>query len=328
MNNTDVLAFARDLENNIFSLHEILLNKTYYHGSYEHFFVNDPKRRYISKAIVRDRVAHQAVVQIIEPIFEPQFIFDSYSSRKDKGTHAAVLRLEKFFRQATANYHFVVYALKCDIRKFFDSVRQDILLDIIRRKISDENIIWLIKEILQSYCANEKPGCGLPLGNATSQLFANIYLNGLDHFVKEKLGMRWYVRFCDDFIILHRSPAVLEDTLFQIRRYLLEERGLELHPKKVSIRKLSYGIDFVGQAFRPHYRTLRLKTKKRIFCVMRRHIESYQNGEISDESFRQSAQSYFGLLKYGDNYCLGRRLRETIWRQIADKLKSARVNGI
>lgn len=323
-----MLFFARDLEDNIFLLHETLLNKTYRHGYYEHFFVNDPKRRYISKAMVRDRVVHQAVVQVIERVFESIFIFDSYSSRKNKGTHAAVLRLEKFFRQATANYHFAVYALKCDIRRFFDSVQHDTLFDVIKQKISDGNFIWLIQEILQSYCANGKHGRGLPLGNATSQLFANIYLNGLDHFVKEKLGMRWYIRFCDDFIILHRNPILLKDILLQIQRYLFQKRGLELHPKKVSIRKLSYGVDFVGQVLRPYYRTLRLKTKKRIFCATRRHIESYQIGEISDESFRQSMQSYAGLLKHGDNYALRRRLRETIWRQITDKSKTARIKRI
>lgn len=328
MNNFDVLSFARGLEDNIFSLHESLLKRIYRHGRYEHFFVHDPKRRYISKATVRDRIAHQAIVQIIEPLFEPSFIFDSYSSRKDKGTHTAVHRLERFFRQATANYRFAVYALKCDIRRFFDSVRHDILLNIIKRKITNEDIIWLIQEILQSYCANSTPGHGLPLGNATSQLFANVYLDGLEHFVKEKFGMRWYMRFCDDFIILHKDPTILDGLLHQIQKYLVEERGLELHPNKVSIRKLSYGIDFVGQVLRPYYRTLRLKTKKRIFCAMLGHIEVYQKGEISDESFRRSIQSYAGLLTHGDNYALRRRLREVIWRQITDKSKPAKLTEL
>lgn len=319
MNNTDVLSFARGLEDNIFSLHESLLKRTYRHGHYEHFFVNDPKRRYISKATVRDRIAHQAIVQVIEPLFEPSFIFDSYSSRKNKGTHAAVIRLEKFFRQATANYRFTVYALKCDVRKFFDSVRHDIVLNVIKRKISDENIIWLVQKILQSYCANDKLGRGLPLGNATSQLFANIYLNGLDYFVKENLRMRWYIRFCDDFIILHRSPTILGDLLHHIQRYLLQERDLELHPKKILIRKLSYGVDFVGQVLRPYYRILRLKTKKRIFNSVSRQVELYRNSFITADVLRQSLQSYIGFLKQGDNYIAQIRLREIIRRQINEK---------
>lgn len=189
------------------------------------------------------------------------------------------------------------------------------MLEIIRRKIADENVIWLIKEILQSYCGKDKSGYGLPLGNATSQLFANIYLNGLDHFVKERLGMRWYIRFCDDFIILHRSPAVLKDALLEIRPYLLEERGLELHPKKISIGKLSYGVDFVGQVLRPHYRVLRTKTKRRMFCRIDAFTSALQNKKITLETFRQSLQSYKGLLSNGANYSANKKVQETILRK-------------
>jgi retron-type reverse transcriptase len=315
MKKTDVLAFARRAEDSIFSLHEQLRGGAYTHDPYEHFFVHDPKKRYISKTSVKDRIVHQAVVQVIEPFFEKQFIFDSFASRKGKGTHAAVLRLAKFLRQASANYRYPTFALKCDIRKFFDSVRHDILVGIIQRNMPDDQLVKLIVTIIESYRIGGDRR-GLPLGNVTSQLFANMYLNEFDHFVKERLQSRWYIRFCDDFIILHKDLAVLLSFLPLIREFLGRMRALELHPQKLCIRKFSHGVDFVGQVLRPHYRILRTKTKRRMFRNMRLHAEEYRHGLLSDEEWRQSLQSYLGILSDGEQHMARECFKEEAWHRL------------
>ena len=314
MERLDLRSFSVSLEDRLFELQDQLRTSTYIHESYEHFYVCDPKRRYISKASVRDRVVHQAVVQVVEPIFEKQFIFDSYASRIGKGTHASVARLERFLRKASGNYRRVVYVLKCDIRKFFDSVRHDILLQMIAHNVCDERLMWLIDTIVKSYAVDIGRTRGLPLGNVTSQLFTNIYLNSLDYFVKEQLRMRWYVRFCDDFVIVHRDKKLLEQIIPQLENFLVTRCALTLHPNKVSIRKLSHGVDFVGQVLRPYYRVLRTKTRRRIFRDMIDLSEAYRKSEITQERFRASIRSYFGILNHGSNYQTQRRLREKIYQ--------------
>ncbi len=196
----DVQEFGLYLEDNIFQLHEELKSHRYTHGTYTPFFVTDPKLRHIHKASIRDRLLHHAVFRILYPIFDRNFIYDSYSCRVGKGTHRAVNRLERFIAKLSHNNNRLVYALKCDIRKFFDSINQDILTKLIDKKIEDKDTRWLIGQILGSF--SKTPGRGLPLGNVTSQLFANIYLNELDQFVKHNLKVKYYLRYCDDFIIL------------------------------------------------------------------------------------------------------------------------------
>lgn len=316
MTKKGVPAYWAHLEENIFTLHQSLRDGTYQHDPYKPFFVYDPKRRWISEPTVKDRVVHQAIVQVIEPIFEQKFIFDSFSSRKDKGTHAGVERLEKFLHQATSNYRFRAFALKCDIKKFFDSVSHEKLLSIIGQVIDDQKLLALIQKIIGSYAVDSPKTRGLPLGNTTSQLFANLYLNAFDHFVKERLEIRWYVRFCDDFIIVHPSCAVLESILPLIQGFLRQERALELHSEKVFIRKFSQGIDFVGQVLRPHVRTLRTKTKQRLFRRVRERIGEYRQGLITDDEFRSSLQSCLGVLGHGANYKAEKQLREEVWGRL------------
>lgn len=220
----------------MFSLRDDLAGGTYCHDHYEHFYVHDPKRRYISEATVRDRVIHQAIVQIIEPLIEKSFIFDSYSSRTGKGTHAAVDRLEQFLRKATKNYRHSTYVLKCDIRKFFDSIRHDILMSLLRKKIPDARFCHLVQMVVDSYASDSNGTIGLPLGNSTSQSFANLYLTSFDHFVKEQLHVPLYLRFCDDFLIVARTRSILEEILPQVRDFLFKERALELHSHILSTR--------------------------------------------------------------------------------------------
>lgn len=196
----DVRKFYYSLEDNLFELRRDLLEHRYQPDKYGFFYVRDPKLRPIHKASVRDRVLFQAVFRLLYHIFDRHFIFDSYSCRFGKGTHAGVWRLEQFVRRASANYSRPVFALKCDVQKFFYSIDHDILFDLLRRKVGDPNTLWLIDKIIDSF--EIEPGKGLPLGNVTSQLFANIYLNELDQWVKHVLRRKYYLRYCDDFVIL------------------------------------------------------------------------------------------------------------------------------
>jgi len=200
---SEVAVFELNLEENIFTLHEALVSGKWMPDEYTAFYVQDPKLRRIHKATVRDRVLHQAVYQKLYPLFDPSFIHDSYSSRDGKGTHRGVKRFEEFARRATGNYSRNAHALKCDIRKFFDSIDHEILLKLIRRKCKDECLMKLISQIISSF--EIQPEKGLPLGNVTSQIFANIYMNELDQFAKHILKAKYYIRYCDDFVIIDES---------------------------------------------------------------------------------------------------------------------------
>jgi len=285
-NKSDVQSFEFNLEDNLFELYQELKNGTYCHSDYTAFNICDPKLRRIHKAHVRDRVLHHAVFRILYPIFDKSFIFDSYSCRIEKGSHRAINRLEKFCRKSSKNNSQNIFALKCDIKKFFDSVNQEILLGLIKSKINDKNAIWLIEKIIKSFSS------GLPLGNVTSQLFANIYLNELDQFIKHKLKIKYYLRYCDDFIILDKDRNSLEKLIYQINAFLSNRLKLSLHSGKIAVRKYHQGIDFLGYVVLPYYRALRTKTKKRILR------------KINSKNF----QSYFGILKH----CCGYKIKEKI----------------
>jgi len=292
------------LENNLFQLHYELKNKTYQHSYYTAFNICDPKLRRIHKANVKDRVLHHAIFRILYPLFDQNFIFDSYSCRTEKGTHKAVKRLEKFTRKLSQNNRKNIFALKCDIKKFFDSVDQEILLKIIKRKIQEENVIWLIEKIIKSFPK------GLPLGNVTSQLFANIYLNELDQFAKHILKEKYYLRYCDDFVILCDNEKHLQNLILKINNFLRENLKLNLHPNKIIIRKYYQGVDFLGYVVLPHHRVLRTKTKRRIIKKIQNKRQDLQNGLIAEECFEQSLQAYFGVL----SHCEGFGIKEKIKR--------------
>lgn len=292
----DIQAFEFHLEDNLFKLHQELESRTYQPNPYTSFYISDPKLRHIHKASVRDRVLYQAVFQVLYPIFNRQFIFDVYSSRNEKGTHRGVLRLQSLARKVSCNWTRPAYALKCDIRKFFDSVNHQILTEIIQKTIPDRETLWLIEKIIKSF--QVEYGSGIPLGNVTSQLFANVYLNEFDQFAKRNLKVNYYVRYCDDFVILAEDQEFLTSRIPQIRSFLWERLKLELHPTKVAMRKLRYGIDFLGYVVLPHYIVLRTKTKRRILKKVAEMQKQLQRGEIREEFFQQSLASYFGLLTH------------------------------
>lgn len=199
----DVQLFASALIDNILQLHQELVNKTYQHGGYYRFKISDPKPRDISKASVRDRLVHHAIYRILYPFFDKTFISDSYSCRVNKGTHKAINRFQQMFYQVSRNNTRTCWVLKLDIRKFFANIDHRILKEILARYIPDPDILWLLNNIIDSFSP------GLPLGNLTSQLLVNIYMNEFDQFVKHKLKVKYYIRYADDFVILDSSREVL-----------------------------------------------------------------------------------------------------------------------
>lgn len=307
MKKEDVLGFNFSLEENIFELHNNLKNKIYKHNSYHSFYVCDPKLRFINKASILDRIVHQAVFRILYHVFDKSFIYNSCSCRFNKGVHFGVKRLENILKNLSQNNSKIVYVLKCDIKKFFSSIDKNILLKIIKRKIKDKDALWLIKVILDSFdLSNIK---GLPLGNVTSQLFANIYLNELDQFVKHKLKIKNYLRYTDDFLIISKDKNYLFDSLKKIKSFLEEKLELEIHPFKIVFKKYNQGIDFLGYVCLPNYKVLRTKTKKRIFKKFQKRVIEYKNGKISEDCLKQSIKSYLGVLSHCNSQKLSMKLK-------------------
>jgi len=312
----DVQRFEWQLEENIFQLHRDLKYRRYKHGAYSSFYIRDPKQRHIHKAIVRDRILHHAVFSVFNPIFEPTFISNSLSCRIDKGTHKGIDILDKTLRQISSNSFKPCFALKCDIKKFFGTVDHSILLSIISKRIKDADAMWLLEEIIESFISQYSTifeRKGLPIGNLTSQLFANIYLNEFDQFVKHKLKIKHYIRYTDDFVIGAEDKLYLENLIKPIRSFLSDKLVLELHPKKVTIRKFHQGIDFLGYIVLPHHRLLRTKTRQRIFRKLKKRVNEYKTGVINKQTLEQSLQSYLGVLSHANTYNLSDKLRNQFW---------------
>jgi len=249
---------------------------------------------------VSNRIVHHLLYKYLYFLFDKTFIYDSYSCRLDKGTHRAVKRLEQYTRIVSKNYTQDCWALKLDIKQFFASVDHEILLKFIRRKVNDKNILWLINEILTSFRTDKGKNAGIPLGNLTSQIFANIYLNELDQFVKQDLKIKYYIRYADDFIILNTGKLQLKPSLISVGNFLQNDLKLQIHPKKIILRKLIQGVDFCGYIILPHYRLPRTKTKKRIFEKLEQ--------KICAPNFKQSLQSYLGYLSHANSYRLSQEL--------------------
>jgi RNA-directed DNA polymerase len=304
----DVGQFELNLEDNIFHLHHELVSKTYEHGSYQDFYVSDPKRRHIHKATVRDRVLHQAIFRILYDIFDKNFIYDSYSSRKQKGTHIGVEIMFGASRKASGNWKVKTYALKCDIKKFFDSIDHSILRNLIKRKVSCLDTLELVDLLFKSF--EKEKGRGLPLGSVTSQLFANIYLNELDQFVKHVLKTKYYFRYCDDFVIIHRDKYFLLNLIEKLQSFLYENLALNLHPSKVEVRSFGQGVDFLGYVALPHMVVLRTRTKKRIVNKIDFLYRKCIAGSLSKVRFQSVLTSYLGIV----SHCRNSRVKSYIKR--------------
>src|SRR3990167_7132742 len=257
----DVLEFQTDLMHQISCLHEELKSKTYKHGGYKHFKIADPKPRNIHKAIVRDRLLHHAIYRKLYPFFDRTFIYDSYSCRVGKGTHRAMNQFRRFAYQVSKNHTRTCWVLKCDIRKFFASIGHQVLFLILEQHIPDQDIMRLLREVVNSFPRGRTSCNGLPLGNLTSQLLVNIYMNEFDQYVKHQLRAKYYVRYADDFVVLSNDKQELEERLRYIVVFLRDRLKLQLHPDKVSIKTFASGVDFLGWVHFPDHRVLRTATK-------------------------------------------------------------------
>ena len=307
----DVLEFGRHVERNIFCLHRELVSRRYKHSAYDSFFIHDPKVRHIRKAQVRDRIVHQAAYTVLTRTYEPKLIHHVYSSRLGFGTHRAVNALQAMTRKVSKNLTRPCWALKCDIKKFYDTVDHEILQRLLGRTIHDEAALWLLREIIGSFHTEGTPGKGIPIGNLTSQVFTNIYLNEFDQFAKHTLRVKHYLRFADDMIFLAPTRGELEELLNKVRAFLADKLRLELHPQKIVISPLHQGIDFLGYVTLPHHRVLRTKTGRRMRRKLSERLKGYFDGATPDDSMNQTLQSYLGMLSHADTHKLQEEIKNT-----------------
>jgi retron-type reverse transcriptase len=311
----NVLAFNYNLESELADLKKELTDKTYAPGAYRTFELLQPKHRLISASPYRDRVVHHSLCNIIVPIVEKTFIADSYANRWGYGTHRALKRFTHFARSS-------VYVLQCDIRKYFASIDLAILKEILRQKIKCQDTLWLIDTIIdhsneQNSVADHFPGDdlltplsrrrGLPIGNLTSQFFANVYLNGFDHFVKEQLKMRKYLRYVDDFALFSDDCGILVEARQEIEDYLARLR-LKIHPIKSQLTATVHGANFLGFRILPD--RIRVRTENLRFGRRRiRKLQSdYATGKIEIEKVSQCLQSWQAHLAHGDTWQLRQQI--------------------
>ncbi len=311
-----VIEFERDLAKNLSNLHEELKSEAYFPKPLKTFILRDPKTRRISKSAFRDRIVHHALVRIIEPIFEKRFIHDSCANRIGKGNLFALRRFDKFKRKVSKNGTKEAFCLKADIKHYFDEVNHEILINMIKRNIIDEKVISLIKKILHNI-SNSQTGRGMPLGNLTSQFFANVYLNELDYFVKHELKAKYYIRYVDDFVILYENKKQLVKWKEQIDRFLREKLKIELHTQKSRIISLSKGIDFVGFRNFYYFKLLRKRNIKK----MSRKISLFTNGCTDFGFLSESYQGWQAYAKWANTHRLRKKFKLEIISAIWEKIR-------
>ena len=358
------MKFAENLEANLLGLEKRLQNRTYKPGRSIAFIVQKPKIREIFAADFADRVVHHLLYNYLAPIYERQFIYDSWACRKDKGTHRAMLRLREFARKlerereisprqdycssdrresrttgrnssrpvASNNKEMVSknsFYLQMDIKSFFTSIDQRILYDLIARKVKSEEILWLARTIIFHDCVRDVPpkiqsqpslfnklprdkslftaakGKGLPIGNLTSQFFANVYLNGLDQFVKHNLKAKYYLRYVDDFLILSDDKKYLEFCRDAVAEFVRSELKIVAHPDKQFIRPISCGIDFVGYIIRSEY----VLVRKRTVAECRSKLERSESGS---DQYREILNSYLAHFRWANSYGLRKFLTDFV----------------
>lgn len=292
----DVQIHERNLMGNIIALHNDLVRKTYKHSAYEAFNISDPKPRSIHKASVRDRLLPHALYRILYPFFDRTFIADSFSCRVDKGTHKAMDRFRTFANKVSENHTKTAWVLKCDIKQFFASVDHSILKSVLTSYIPDKDILWLLSQIVDSF--ETSPGVGLPLGNLTSQLFVNIYMNQFDQFMKHALKAKYYIRYTDDFVIFSQDQEWLQNLIPIISTFLTTQMKLRLHPRKVSVNTVASGVDFLGWVHFSDHRVMRTVTKRK---MMKRINENAKNERV---------QSYLGILSHGNEFQLKQKITQ------------------
>jgi retron-type reverse transcriptase len=326
-NTYNALRFEINAEENIFKLEQELKNRTYHPSRSILFAAKKPKLREIFAAEFRDRVVHHILARELEKIWEPIFIHDSYACRDNKGTHKAVVRLQSFLRRITKNGNVRAYYLQLDIKDFFTSINKELLFTIIRKRVENPEVLWLTEKILfwdctESYVRRGNPHLllniptnktlfgkenlsGLPIGNLTSQFFANIYLNELDQYVKHVLKAHYYLRYVDDFVILSPDASQLSTWQSQIEEFLTNRLKLRLHPKRRKLLLISNGIDFLGYIVRPGY----VLVRRRVVNNLKEKIRQFRQAREKDfRKFHDMVASYLGHFKHANAYRLTNKL--------------------
>lgn len=333
-NTVNALAFEVDYEHELIRLWEEIHAGTYQPGRSIAFIVDKPVKREIFAADFRDRVVHHLVINKLNPLFERLFIQDSYACRKHKGTQAGILRASRFIRQCSHAYTRNCYILKLDIQGFFMAINKRILWGKLRDFIAlhyphqDQGLLLeLCHKILDNNPTkncfikggrrnwdglppdkslfHSRPYCGLPIGNLTSQIFANFYMNSFDHFMKHDLGIRYYGRYVDDFLLVHQDRAYLKSLIPRIADFLSKELELTLHPRKVYLQHYTRGVTFLGMKLKPH----RIVAGKRIKGNFYNAITKYNDiackqkpNKDEKDAFLSSMNSYLGILKQYNTY--------------------------
>ena len=292
---TAVKEVDNDIDFYIRELQSMLLSKKFNTSKYKIFKIYKPKERTIYKLpYFPDRIVHHAVMQILQPIWDKTFIYDSYAATPGKGIHAGYYRLKKFLRDEEN----IKYCLKMDIQKFYPSVNHTILLNEIERKIKCKDTLWLLENVIRSIIGNK----GIPIGNYLSQYLSNVYLNRFDHWIKEKLKCRYSIRYCDDSVILHKDKSFLRDRLDDIEEYLWFKLKLTLNSKTQIFPVESRGIDFLGYRTYPKYSLLRKSSAKRFKQKINYVEKNWQ--KLGSIHILSSIMSYIGWLIHCNSYNL------------------------
>ena len=291
----ETILFNLKQEEYIMWLYEKLKDKTYQHGGYTEFYVTEPKLRKIEKSRYIDRIVHRWVVDnFLEPAFVPQFITNSYACLKGKGMHKAAIYVQKTMQHCKRIWG-EYYILKMDVAKYFDNINKNILLSILERKIKDKDLLWLIKQILFA----QKREKGLEIGNYTSQMFANIYLNEVDQYIKHKLKIKYYCRYLDDSIILVKTKEEAKKDLKKIKEFLKENLELELN-KKTQIFKNKQGVNFCGYKINEYRMKLRDKGKRELKKKVKYLKNKIKQGKMTSKEAKKYLAGHMGYIKYAN----------------------------
>ena len=310
-----VIEFNNNLKENLKILRDELLSEKYKPRPLRTFVIRDPKVRKIRKSYFVDRIVHHAICNVLEPIFEKRFIYDSFANRIGKGTLNAIKRFDRFKQKVSKNNTRNCYVFKADVKHYFDEVNHNILINILRRKINDKKVISLILKILKNHSDN----VGMPLGNMTSQFFANVYLNELDQFVKNELKVKYYIRYVDDFVILNNDKNLLENYKERIDIFLKENLRLELHPNKSKILLLNRGISFLGFRNYPYHRLLR----KSNIRTMKKRIE-----QKDYDSLCEFLEGWFSYANHANTYNLRNEITDNVENNFQGNIHSLQIDRL
>ena len=322
-----VLEFEKELKNNLLQLRIELLFHAYKPKPLQSFIIHDPKTRKISRSAFRDRIIHHALCNVIAPVFEKEFIYDSFANRIGKGAFKAIERFNLFQRIVSKNYSQTVFVLKADIKKYFDNINHEILLSIIKKRISDEKVILLIKRILINYSVQEE-GEGMPLGNLTSQFFANVFLNELDQFVKHNLRAKYYIRYVDDFVILEGHPRILSQYMDKISLFLKNNLALELHPDKSRIIPAREGVEFLGMRIFPHHKLLKRMNLGKFYRKLNLFYIDYDKGNTNYDLIYNSLEGWYAYAGNANTYKLRKRIMEKIGNKFCNEVSTKEINRL